>query len=412
MQPTVLELPHAPRLAQLAGATRHDGLRGLHDGARIEDREQIEGHRTDPWACRHACRRRADLAPCRGQRSTREQPEELTSFGHATEHGMRCTSAAASVLHTGNAILHGRLSCATMLDWDDLRFFLAVARHRTMSKAARALRVAQPTVGRRIAAFERRLGSRLFLRASTGWVLSPAGQGMFAHAEEMEAQALAAENLASGRDAGLNGEVRITASEWMIATVVGPRLAPLMARHPALSVDLVAEARHLNLFRREADIAIRPSKFQQVEIFQRAVAVIQFGLYASDDYLARLGKPDFSTKGEGHTLVAADAGMGTTIVDITWLPPLLGNARVAARTNGRLGMASLAAAGIGIACLPRSLGDATSGLRLLRTSQAGPRRQLWMGVHRAARAVERVKAVTNFLADGFAHLREVLDPRP
>jgi DNA-binding transcriptional LysR family regulator len=324
---------------------------------------------------------------------------------------MRCTSAAASVLHTGNAILHGRLSCATMLDWDDLRFFLAVARHRTMSKAARALRVAQPTVGRRIAAFERRLGSRLFLRASTGWVLSPAGQGMFAHAEEMEAQALAAENLASGRDAGLDGEVRITASEWMIATVVGPRLAPLMARHPALSVDLVAEARHLNLFRREADIAIRPSKFQQVEIFQRAVAVIQFGLYASDDYLARLGKPDFSTKGEGHTLVAADAGMGTTIVDITWLPPLLGNARVAARTNGRLAMASLAAAGIGIACLPRSLGDATSGLRLLRTPQEGPRRQLWMGVHRAARAVERVKAVTNFLADGFAHLREVLDPR-
>jgi DNA-binding transcriptional LysR family regulator len=297
-----------------------------------------------------------------------------------------------------------------MLDWDDLRFFLAVARHRTMSEAARALRVAQPTVGRRIAAFERQLGARLFVRSGTGWALSPAGQGMLSNAEEMEAQALAAENRASGRDAGLDGEVRITASEWMIATVLGPRLTPLLARHPALSIDLVAEARKLNLFRREADIAVRPSKFQQLEISQRALAVIQFGLYASDDYLARRGMPDFSRKGHGHALVAAGAEMGSTIVDLAWLPPLLGKARVATRTNGRLGMAALAAAGIGIACLPQVLGDATPGLRLIQTPEPGPRRQLWMGVHRSARAVRRVKTVTDHLIDAFARLSRTLDP--
>lgn len=216
-----------------------------------------------------------------------------------------------------------------MLDWDDLRIFLAIARHRTMSEAACALRVAQPTVGRRIAAFERQLGARLFVRSGTGWALSPAGQGMLPNAVEMEIQALAAENRASGRDAGLDGEVRITASEWMIATVVGPRLPPLLARHPALSIDLVAEARKLNLFRREADIAVRPAKFQQLEIVQRAIATIEFGLYASDDYLARMGAPSFATRGHGHVLVAAGAGMGTTIVDVAWLPPLLGRARVA-----------------------------------------------------------------------------------
>src|SRR5512138_1016750 len=123
-----------------------------------------------------------------------------------------------------------------MLDWDDLRFFLAVARHRTMSEAARALRVAQPTVGRRIGAFERKLGARLFVRSGVGWSLSPAGRSMVPNAEEMEAQALAAENLASGRDAGLDGEVRITASEWVIATVLDRCLTPLLARHPALSI--------------------------------------------------------------------------------------------------------------------------------------------------------------------------------
>jgi DNA-binding transcriptional LysR family regulator len=226
----------------------------------------------------------------------------------------------------------------------------------------------------------------------------------------MEAQALAAENRASGRDAGLDGEVRITASEWMIATVLGPCLTPFLARHAALSIDLVAEARKLNLFRREADIALRPSKFQQLEIHQRAIAVIQFGLYASDHYLALMGLPDFARKGEGHALVAAGAGMGTTIVDNDWLPPLLGRARVAARTNGRLGMAALAAAGIGIACLPRSLGDATPGLRLLPTPQPAPRRQLWMGLHRSARAVPRMRTTADHLIEAFDRLSATLDP--
>ena len=297
-----------------------------------------------------------------------------------------------------------------MLDWDDLRFFLAVARHRTMSEAARTLRVAQPTVGRRIAAFERKLRAGLFVRSGSGWALSPTGRGMFANAEAMEAQALAAENRASGRDAGLDGEVRITASEWLIATVLGPCLTPFLARHSALSIDLVAEARKLNLFRREADIALRPSKFQQLEIYQRAIAAIQFGLYASDHYLARMGLPDFAAKGQGHLLVAAGAGMGTTLVDGEWLPPLLGRARVAARTNGRLGMAALAAAGIGIACLPRSLGDATPGLRLLPTPKPAPRRQLWMGLHRSARAVPRMRSTADHLIEAFGRLSETLDP--
>lgn len=299
-----------------------------------------------------------------------------------------------------------------MLDWDDLRFFLAVARHGTMSRAAGTLRVAQPTVGRRIAALERELGARLFVRSAAGWSLSPTGLSMLANAQEMEAQALAAENRASGRDAALDGDIRMTASEWLIASVLGPRLTPFLVRHPGLSIDLVADARHLNLFRREADVAVRPSKFQQLDVFQRAIATLQFGLYASDDYLARSGTPDFGSRGQGHTLVLAGQGMGSTIVDIEWLPPLLGKARVAARANARLSMVALASAGIGIACLPRSLGDATVGLRLIPTPAPGPRRQLWMGVHRSARSVRRVQALTDFLTEVFARLARTLDPSP
>jgi DNA-binding transcriptional LysR family regulator len=196
----------------------------------------------------------------------------------------------------------------------------------------------------------------------------------------------------------------------MIATVLGPRLAPLLTRHSALSIDLVAEARHLNLFRREADIAIRPSRFPQLDIIQRQVAVLGFGLYASDDYVARLGVPDFSAGARGHSLVLAGAEMGKTIVDTTWLPALFGALRVAARANSRLAMANLAAAGAGIACLPCYLGNVTPGLRRIPTPTRGPGRQLWLGTHRDARKVRRVKVVVDFIAEVFARLRSALDP--
>lgn len=297
-----------------------------------------------------------------------------------------------------------------MLDWDDLRYFLAVARNGTLTEAARALAVAQPTVGRRIAGLEARLGARLFLRATSGWTLSPVGRDVLEHAEEIEVRALAAETIATGRDAGLEGEVRVTASAWIITSVMGPRLAPLLALNPRLSVDLVADARHLNLARREADLAIRPSRFQHRETFQRELAQVAFGLFAADSYLARHGVPDFANGARGHRLVGAGDRMGRSIVDVEWLPSLVGAAEVVARTNDRLGMAALVAAGVGLGCLPSFLGDATPGVRRLSTPEPGPRRKLWLGVHRSARTVRRVRAVGDFLVELFTRMRPTLDP--
>lgn len=298
---------------------------------------------------------------------------------------------------------------AVVLDWDDLRFFLAVARHSTMSAAARALHVAQPTVGRRIASFEERLGARLFGRSPTGWALSPTGRRLLPHAERIEREVLAAETVASGRDEGLEGKVRITASEWLVRSVLGPALAPYAALNPGLELEIVADARHLNLVRREADIAIRPSRFAQQEVFQRAIAVVEFGLYASDTYLTRHGSPDFRTRSEGHVLIGMTNDMNK-IADLDWLPSLVGNARVAVRTNGREPMATMAAAGLGLACLPRILGDAMPGLRLLATPGARPERSLWLGVHRLARSTARVKATAAAIATSLDRLRSVLAP--
>jgi DNA-binding transcriptional LysR family regulator len=303
------------------------------------------------------------------------------------------------------------LSFAPVLDWDNLRYFLAVARAGSLSAAARQLRVAQTTVGRRVAAFEAALGARLFVATPSGQALSATGLRMLAHAEHMEREALAAERVAAGRDVGLSGPVRITATEWMIRSVLGPLLAPFASAHPALELELLADPRHLNLARREADIAIRASAFEEKEIVQRPLGAVSFGLYASDAYLARSGSPDFERHCEGHVLIAMSTSLAK-VPDVEWIPAVAGRARIAIRTNGREPMATMAAAGIGIACLPRFIGDATPGLRLLPAPPPAPERPLYLGFHRDARAVPRVKASVQFLTDSVKRLQGALRPAP
>jgi DNA-binding transcriptional LysR family regulator len=294
------------------------------------------------------------------------------------------------------------------VNWDDLRFFVAVAHAGSMSAAARALGVAQPTVGRRIAALERELDAKLLVSTPTGQKLSETGQRTLAHCEEMDRSALAVERIASGQDAGLSGRVRITASEWLVESVLAARIAPLLARHPELEVELVAEARHANLSRREADIALRPSRFEHQAVVQRELAVVSFGLYASADYLEAHGPPDFRAGCRGHAIIDL-AGMPRRTPEADWLSSIARNARVVARVNGRLASAKMVRAGIGMGCLPRLVGDA-EGLQLLDTPNPPPRRQLWMGVHRDVRTVPRVRGTMDFLAATFEPLRPRLRP--
>lgn len=139
------------------------------------------------------------------------------------------------------------------------------------------------------------------------------------------------------------------------------------------------------------------------------MAVIQFGIYASDGYLAQHGLPDFTRGCEGHVLIGLTEEL-TGVPDRDWLPAIAARARVAVRTNGREPMATMAVAGIGITCIPRVLGDATPGLRRLVTPVAEPRRQLWVGVHREARKIPRIQAALAFVIATFERLRRTLEP--
>jgi len=287
--------------------------------------------------------------------------------------------------------------CMTAIDWDDLRYLLAVSRHGTLTAAAAVLGVTQPTVGRRLAGLERRLRARLVRSGPGGAELTATGEVLVRRAERMELEALEATRLASGRDEGVAGRLTLTASEWLVARVLGPGLAGLLEKHPGLRVDLLASPRWANLARGEADLALRPARFEQQAVFQRELARLGYGLYAARSYLARHGPPDFDRGCPGHSLLAMDEDVPTA--DAPWLREVAGAAQVVARTNGREGLVAMAAAGLGLACLPRIVGDAAAGLELLDPPVPPPERRLWLGVHRDTRHLPRVRAAIAYLAE-------------
>ena len=146
---------------------------------------------------------------------------------------------------------------AQVFDWNDARYFLAIARGRSLSAAGRSLQVQQSTVGRRLATLETDLGARLFDRTPDGYLLTQSGEALLSHAERMEDEALSAERALLGREGRIAGLVRLTAPQAFGNGFVVPLLARLREEQPEILVELVADNANLSLTKREADLALR-----------------------------------------------------------------------------------------------------------------------------------------------------------
>ncbi len=294
------------------------------------------------------------------------------------------------------------------MDWDDLRTFLLVARHGTLSAAARASGVHQPTMGRRLAALERRTGARLLQKTPDGYTPTAAGEAILGNAERIEAEVLAAERRISGRDVRLEGVVRVTSVESIAVEILMPGLAELHQRHPGITVDLVADTRSLSLSRREADVAVRMARLEQNDLVARCIGIVAYGLYAAPTYLVAHGQPDFSTGGEGHTLILSQSDL-MGLPEMAWLTTILPRATPALRANTRYVQREAARAGLGLACLARYLGD-PAGLVLLEPPTPAPQREMWLAVHSDIRHMPRIRAVTDALAATVRSRSAVLAP--
>src|SRR5215831_9588771 len=282
--------------------------------------------------------------------------------------------------------MNGRTDKA--MEWSDLRVFLAIAREGTLGGAARQLGQSQPTMGRRLRELENALGQKLFQRNNDGFVLTDEGAAALAHAERVEEEVSALERALAGQDQKLDGLLRISSSDWFGAHLLAPVLAEFAKLQPRVVVELLTDARLYSLPRREADIVFRIRPFDETEVISRRLMHIEYGAYASLDssYAPKTGD------GAGTPLITMDTAFGG-MPDAVWLKEILPNAHVVSRSNNRDVQARMCAHGVGVAVLPRPLGDSTSGLRLIDLGEPPPGRDTHVGYHRDLKQLARLRAL-------------------
>ena len=295
-----------------------------------------------------------------------------------------------------------------MFDWNDLRYFLAVARHRSTIAAGRALKSNQSTVQRRVAALERRIGQRLVKRHPTGYRLTEVGQEMLAYAERVEQAALAFEQHldASKRDAV--GVVRVTCPEPLVSHITQSGLIErFQARYLGLRVEFVMSDRYLDLAKGEADVALRSGDTDDGELIGRKIGDSFWAVYASRKYIEQHGQPKRVEDLEQHLLVGFDETMANHRA-AKWFQKVAPNARIVARNNSVLGLIYAVKSGIGLAPLPKPLGDAEEDLVCV----LGPIPELtriWRVLaHLDARRTPRVSAFFDFIVEEIETLRPIL----
>ncbi|MFM9923650.1 LysR family transcriptional regulator [Variovorax sp. H27-G14] len=273
------------------------------------------------------------------------------------------------------------------MEWSDIRVFLAIARSGTLMGAARQTGLSQPTMGRRLKALEASLSLTLFQRTSDGFVLTAEGESVLGHAQRMEEQALAFQRELAGNQQQLEGALRVSSSDWFGVHVLSPVLAGFLRAHPGVSIELLTDARLLNLARREADLVFRIQPFEEPYILQRKLMHMRYALYTA----AGQSHPA-AGDGEGSALVTLDHAY-RDFPDAVWLRRMLPKARTAFGSNNREAQALLCAAGVGLAVLPVALGDATPGVERVDLGEPPPGRDVWLGYHRDLRRLARLRAL-------------------
>ena len=289
----------------------------------------------------------------------------------------------------------GPASPGARLDWDDLRFALAVADAGGLSAAGRALRVDPATIGRRLDGLEATLKCKLFHRRRQGLVPTPAGAKLIQHARRIEEEVRAVGFEMSAEDKGLAGTVVITTTEPIAAGFVAPALPEFEAKHPGIAVEVKTDIRTLDLGRREADIALRLARPTQGDLRGRKLGQVGYGLYASQAYLDRRGMP--SAGFEGHLLIDWPVDY-TVIAQVPWLRKIAASATVVLRSNSAMTRRAAATSGAGIALLPCILADLDPGLVRVQ-SEAPPKQDLWLVTHRDLARVPRIRVTLEYLAE-------------
>lgn len=283
-----------------------------------------------------------------------------------------------------------------MLDWNDFRFFLAVARGGTISSAAKALGVDNATVGRRIASLETALGTQLFDRSPQGYKLSSLGEALLSPAERVEVSVMGAKARVDDLQNSTSGSLRIGATDAFGTYFLAPRLAKLQMELPGMHIDLVALTGILSLSKREADIAIGIARPDQGRLFSRKLTTFHLGLYAAYDYLT--SHPEITTVDDliSHSVIS-------WVDNLMYDPSLAYIAEVDHRIAPRYGCSNLVAqmkatvGGAGLCILPHYMVRSEPTLRRVLPDAVNIELPYYLTVHADLHELRHIRTAIDFI---------------
>ena len=282
------------------------------------------------------------------------------------------------------------------MDWNDLRYFLTVARTASLTQAASELKVSQSTVSRRIVELEDDLGVALFQRHQTGYFLTDEGREVLRHAEQVEDSILALERGAVGLDKDPQGVVRLATSENLATDLIIPALPAFCERYPGICLEIITSTVAAELGRREADIALRVVRPTRGNLTIRSVGRMTYSVYGSRAYLDRhpyvegepLGGRRFITWDDSHAFMPAAA----------WLKREHPGCKIALVTSSLPSQIVAVRAGLGLAVIPDFLAIGDDLVPVVSSDQMFSNK-VWLVTHADLVASARVRAVGDFLAE-------------
>lgn len=295
-----------------------------------------------------------------------------------------------------------------MFDWNDLKVFLAVARHGSTVAAAKALQINQSTVQRRLAELERCVGQPLAKRHPTGYRLTEFGEGLLAHARAVGDAVQELEHRIESLRRDVVGVIRVTGPEPLVYRITQSNLLDRFhARHPGLRVEFVMSDKYLDIAKGDADVALRSGDTEDGELVGRKIGDSVWAVYASRKYIERCGQPASVEELEQHELIGFEESMARHRAS-QWLQQVAPRGRIVARNNSVLGLLYSAKAGVGVAALPIAIADVEP--ELVRVLGPVPElARIWRILTTPElRQTPRVNAFFDFIVEEIDALRPIL----
>jgi DNA-binding transcriptional LysR family regulator len=304
------------------------------------------------------------------------------------------------------------------MNWDDLRYFLAVAGAGSLSGAGQQLGVNTTTVLRRVASLEDDLGARLFERERTGYRLTAAGEKLVEALEPVDRRLSALPRDFAATGEGGDGTVCLSASDILASHIIAPGLMGFREAHPGLELELVTEPRvgggvgggapRIGNPLRDVDVALRAARPTQGDMLMRKVGEMAYGLYGSPDYVEAHGKPLAMGELEGHDMIGfphAEMPLGP----VWWMSRAEKNARVAFRSSSVAARGEAARLGLGLTALPCIYGDHEPGLRRVFGPDLLGALELWLMARNDLAQLAHVRAVMEYLVEAVKRHRGRLE---